>query len=125
MKILKRYGELNNLFLCCCFFCGVFLFACQREVIEFSGNQQKIEVPHGSKFKLVLNEDHAKGQNWVVVQNFDIKKLTYLKSNFHGPQQGKTDFIFTAEEIGRTKIQFNLIEYGEVKLNRKIIVDVK
>ena len=99
--------------------------SCQRKVKEFRNEKGFIEVFQGDEFKILFNEDHSKGQSWSLVSEFDHSKLEYIKSNYHGPSRGLTDFIFEAKTKGDMELKFNLIEFSEVIKSVSLKIKIK
>ena len=101
------------------------LGGCSKSVPEFRHEQGVVVVNPGTDFKILFNENHAKGQTWSLVYEFDFSRLEYVKSNYHGPKEGLTDFIFHAKNSGETELKFNLVEYSEVIRQAKVKVKIK
>lgn len=107
-------------------FFALLLFSCSEDVVEFKGADTKVaKVSKGKPFKIQLYENHAEGQSWSIVPKFDAKVVEYIKSSYHGPEEGLTDFLFEAKEKGETTLYFTLIEYAHPKDSVAITVQVE
>ncbi|MFN6037813.1 MAG: hypothetical protein ACK452_05050 [Bacteroidota bacterium] len=101
----------------------IFFGSCKSTIKEFRNEIGEVSVLKGEDFKILFNENHAEGQTWSLVQEFDSSILQYVKSFYHGPADGLTDFIFHAKAKGETILKFNLIEYSDVK--RQAVIKIK
>ena len=103
-----------------------FAHSCSEEIIAFKGKENKsISVETGKRFIIVLQENHAKGQNWRCITNNETKIAEYIKANYHGAETGDIDFVFETKGKGNTTIKFNLVEYSNVVDSCSVEVEVK
>lgn len=99
------------------------LFSCRKPIQEFRYEKGEISIASDTDFKILFNENHSKGETWSLVYEFDSSTLEYIKSNYHGPSEGLTDFIFHAKNKGETNVKFNLVAYAEIK--KQVVVKIK
>ena len=125
LKNREELSEMRHILRPFFFFFVLFFFSCRSDTQEFPGTSGTIDVRSGNSFIIFLKENHSRGENWVVVKDFESSRIKYLGSNYHGQSSGRTDFIFSSGELGETVIQFNLLAYGEVIKNQKVKVTVK
>src|ERR1700751_3785658 len=106
---------------------GLIVFSsCKEDPITINGKENKsISITKGKQFQINLPEKHAGGQTWSMKSDHDERIIEYIKSNYHGPEEGTTDFIFEAVESGNTTVRLNLIEYSHIKDSVEIAVEVK
>jgi predicted secreted protein len=79
------------------------------------------EVKTGSRFKIVLPENHEDGYTWQLNEDFDKSTLEALSPVWHGQKKG-IYFTFKALSAGQTMLTFIKRKYTDTLAVKRFIV---
>jgi len=114
MKFIK-----NRLYL---LFLVIFLGNCGD--LELKNEYPEInEVTSEAEFKIILPEDHRKGLNWQLTQDYDKSHVRQINEVWHGNEKG-IYFHLQALSIGQTTLTFVSRTYTDTADIKRFIVKI-
>lgn len=81
------------------------------------------EIKSGTKFKIVLPEDHRTGYNWQLSQDYNTDNIRQINEVWHGNDKG-IYFHLQALSIGETKLTFISRKYTDTADIKYFIVKI-
>ena len=81
------------------------------------------EVPLRSKFVIKLPEDHSKGNNWQLLQDYDNTVIQQVNEVWHGNEKG-IYFHLRALAVGQSTLQFINRNYSDTIDYKAFIIKV-
>ena len=81
------------------------------------------EVKSGSKFTIILPEDHRTGYNWQLSQDYNPAQIRQINEVWHGNDKG-IYFHLEALSVGETKLTFISRKYTDTADIKHFIVKI-
>lgn len=81
------------------------------------------KVALGSKFVIILPENHKTGHLWQLEQNYDKKIVKQLNEVWHGNEKG-IYFYLLAKDSGATVLSFISRKYQDTVERKQFIISV-
>lgn len=114
MKIIKKTG----------FFAFLLLFLSNCSDLELKNEKPAInEVILGTKFKIVLPEDHRTGYLWQLNQDYNKTNIRQINEVWHGNEKG-IYFHLEALSEGETELTFISRKYTDTADIKRFIVKI-
>lgn len=83
----------------------------QTETLRLESPQVNL-IQKSKNFKIILKEDHSKGETWHLKNDFNQQVVSYNNSVWHGPKKG-IYFKFSTLAAGQTTLTFVLRHYTD------------
>lgn len=104
-------------------FLAAFFVKCSDFVLK-SEFPVENEVKSGQKFKIILPENHTKGENWQLLQTYDKTHVKQVNEVWHGNEKG-IYFHLKALSVGQTTLSFVKRKYTDTLDIKRFVVKIK